>query len=204
MATFRPNDRPTDMSGSDIYYDDKNRMICYEWVTKKAYYLGRNDYPAFSRYHLATPLAVLLPLVMLYVFKLPVWLCAVLALVILVAGKALLILNFLDNLTPVKDFVKPKKDNYIKRVAKQPSASTIIAGLVFTFLISILSFINVYTSTDYTPTILYLNYVVAVLAVLLFVVYVIAFFLRLKYRKAGLIEAVDAEKEKERLKSRKG
>ena len=182
MANYRVSDQKGDFQDSNVYYDEKNRLVYYDWLTKQAYYMGKKEVEKYFRFQIFTPLAVLTPLLMVYMFHFNWILSIVVGVLIFVGGKALFTVNVVYNLVPVKDFTKPKHSNFIHRLANEPTAAKSIAGGIICLVIAVIAYINT-LYTEYTTVMLWGNYLMALGALITSGCYFFSLYIRHKNKK---------------------
>ncbi len=162
MARKRKTNQTQDrigVSGLHIYLDDRGRSIYYDVFSKCGYVLANNEarYRQFSmRFILG-----LIGFILMLMFNMPYWLCILVGL--LVYGfMEYKFRSFLKSLVKIENFKCTEKAK-VSSTVKQMETNKIIIKFVCLLLFSGLIIVNA-NNEGYTGWLLYLNYLISVLA----------------------------------------
>lgn len=167
--------------GLHVYTDERGRDIFYNVFDKKAYWINdNNDYKKFSVFQSRLPLAIALGF-LVSVFTDMVWLGLVVGVATFVVMAVYFYVKFIPTLQVINSFKRPKT-SYLMRVVEPLSDGRIIAASVLFIAIGVLLVVNAKINVDYSEAVIILNYVVAVLAVAMGIMFLVAFFIKKKSR----------------------
>ena len=149
MAKRKINQNRNDqIKGLNVYTDEKNRVIYYHPLTKKAIYVPAFEQKTFSmyqkRYLLAACAFILLTTILADWFELPTFV----PLLITIVGVVLVEFNFhkyLNKLQPVKHFNKEKCTGYFD-ILEGEDKTKMILRIILYLALGIVLVINAYVS----------------------------------------------------------
>lgn len=149
-----------EIGGMNVYFDSRQRPVYYDRFSKRAYLL-KDVEKTYQLYSMRFFLGIA-AIVIIYAFKLPLWLCVVLGIAVY-AFMEFKFRRFLSNLTQMTNFVLEKKISKVDAERQKP-LNKVILKIVLFILLATLLVINV-KQQGYTGVVLYLNYAFAVASV---------------------------------------
>ena len=152
------------LNGLFIYHDEKGRTIYSNPFMKNGYIISDSEAKKYSFYSGRLWASILLTLALLYIFDDKYLLAIGCGLLLYIISTLVFIFKYLDSLSLIKDFVKPKKESFIKRKASQQSYARLVATFLVSIAISILLIINAKQS-GYTGIALYGSYLLSVIMI---------------------------------------
>lgn len=170
------------LNGLFIYHDEKGRTIYSNPFMKNGYIISDSEAKKYSFYAGRLWASVLLTLALLFIFDKKYFLAIGAGLLLYVISTLIFVFKYLDSLSLIKDFVKPKKDGFVKRKATTQSYARLVLTFIVSVAIAVLLIINAKQS-EYSGIGLYGSYLLSAIMVatgLMNIVYII-------YKKANKI-----------------
>lgn len=134
----------SELNGFFIYHTSDGRTVYSNPFMSNGYIISNRDIRDYSRYSLRLLASVLIILLITLVDENRFFLGVLLGAAFYLVTSFLFYQRFLPHLSQIKHFQKPKKDGYIKIIAKTRSVSSI---LIFTILCIILGILILFNAT---------------------------------------------------------
>ena len=131
--------KATDLSGRNIYIDNRGRVVYSDMLTKDGYIITNNDVGTFNIYSLRLAGAFIVAAIVAFMYgseMLPYALMG--GLLFYVVASIFFYLRFLPTLPIIPNFEKPPHEPFIKETAKENSRSAIIMTIVAALLFSLI------------------------------------------------------------------
>lgn len=147
------------VSGLHIYLDERGRSIYYDVFSKCGYVLANNE-ARYRQYSMRFILGIIGFMLML-MFNMPIWLCILVG-VLVYAFMEYKFRSFLKTLVKIENFKCTEKAK-VSSTVKQMETNKVIIKFVCLLLFSGLIIVNA-NNEGYTGWLLYLNYLISILA----------------------------------------
>lgn len=163
------NKKETKPVGLGVYEDDKGRFFYYNRSTKKAYQILKSDYGKFNVLN-SRAISSLAVGYLVYAFTNKLLFGGIAFVLIYIAMYVAFRKAFIKSSTYVDNFKPEKGETIITRIAKNTPKKKVYIIIALLFMLSVLSVVNVLT-TNYELSIQILNYILAVVAFIIAIIY---------------------------------
>lgn len=171
-----------EIDGVSIYRDQKNRAIYSNIFMKDGYVINSNDIKSYFLYNSRLVIGIIVSVVLYYFIPSLGYYSLIIGALVYVIMAFLFYKKYLPSLNKIKNFEKPYKDNYFKKLAKTKSYFTIIAFILSCVLFGILLIFNAIKS-NYDGFLLIANYIVGIFAILFGLCTISSLFFKIKNKE---------------------
>lgn len=169
-----------ELNGLFIYRNKNNQNVLYDFLTKKAYIIDRENEQKYKVYQAIPIISLIVILALIYYLKFNFIKATAIGLSLCFILYIILRLLWLNKLNVDTKFVKYKKDNYALRISKRAkSKSSIILMIIFACVILLVSIYAIVRNKNSLAELL-TYYAVALFAAVFIGIYSLALFYKIR------------------------
>lgn len=171
-----------DLEGIFIVQDPKRGTLFHDIYTKSYYVLGKSDLKDYLSYSSSLPLCIITPVVLSIFFKLSIITLIVMVVGILAITEIFFRKKFIYNLPKLDNYVPPKKEKLLLRIANSYSTKRFI--LIIVLSVALAACFAIYIKVeDLQGLYVYSTYTFLVATIIFSIVMIVALIYKISNKK---------------------